>query len=257
MTARALTIAGSDSGGGAGIQQDLKTFQALGVWGSCAVTSVTAQNSSGVQARYDLPPDVVAAQIRSVMTDIGADAAKTGMLGSAAIVEAVARAVADHSIAPLVVDPVTVASSGVALLDDDALAALRDALVPRATVLTPNAAEATALTTIDVCDLASMREAAADLHRLGASAVVITGGDLGGPESVDLFYDGEEFIELRAPRVVSGATHGTGCMFSASLAAGLARGLGVLDAVREAKAFTARGIERGVTVGKSGGAVNP
>lgn len=254
---RALTIAGSDSGGGAGIQRDLKTFAALGVWGTSAVTSITSQNSLGVQARYDLPPEVVVSQIRAIMTDIGADAVKTGMLATGEIVAAVARASADHGITSLVVDPVMIGTSGDRLLDGDAVAVLRDTLVPRAAIVVPNAAEAGVLAGIEVTGAASMLEAARAIRASGAGVVIVTGGDLPGEESIDLLLDAEGEWELRGPRLPGGVVHGTGCMFSAALTAAVAQGLNTREAARLAKEFTYRGIVNAARVGKGAPAAGP
>ena len=240
MTPRVLTVAGSDSSGGAGIQQDLKTFDALGVWGLSAVTSVTAQDSRGVRARHDLSPDVVAAQIEAATSDGGIDAAKTGMLGSAATVEAVARTLG--AIPRLVVDPVIAASAGGRLLDDDGIDAVRSLLIPLAAIVTPNADEAGVLTGIDTYDRDSQRAAAGAMLKLGCGAVVITGGHLPGRDVVDLYADADGEAEILGGRVEVADTHGTGCMFSAALAAHLARGTGGLDAARAARAFVERAL---------------
>ncbi len=253
---RALTIAGSDSGGGAGIQADLKTFSALGVFGMSALTALTAQNTTGVFAVHEVPPEVVAAQIDAVVEDIGVDAAKTGMLSSAPIIEAVADRVRHHRIGNLVVDPVMVAKSGAPLLRPEAQEALRREILPLATVLTPNLPEAEALLGRAIRDLAGMREAARALRDLGPRAVLVKGGHLQG-DAVDVFYDGEEFEELRAPRVPSPHTHGTGCVLSAAIAASLSRGLPVQEAVRRGKEFVTEAIRHGLPLGKGVGPCNP
>ncbi|PYS97115.1 MAG: bifunctional hydroxymethylpyrimidine kinase/phosphomethylpyrimidine kinase [Acidobacteria bacterium] len=232
---RALTIAGSDSGGGAGIQADLKTFGALGVFGMSAITAVTAQNTVAVTRIQKISPDVVAAQIDAVADDIGVDAAKTGMLWSAAIIEAVAAAVKRHRIPNLVVDPVIVSKSGARLLKENAIATLTSRLLPLAAMVTPNLPEAQTLAGMAVPDAEAMREAARRLHALGPRCVVIKGGHAEGPNVVDLFYDGKDFQELKAERVETRSTHGTGCTFSAAIAAYLAHGLTPLDAVSRAK----------------------
>ena len=254
---RALTIAGSDSGGGAGIQADLKTFMAFGVFGMSAITALTAQNTVGVQGVLPVAPDFIDAQLTSVMSDIGADAAKTGMLGSAEVVVRVAACVRRLGIANLVVDPVMVAKSGDVLLSEDARAAVREALLPLATVVTPNLPEAEALTGLPVRDRAEMRAAAEALHALGVRWVVVKGGHL--PESedpVDLVFDGSRFEELHAPRTHSRNTHGTGCTFSAAIAAGLAQGLPPLAAIRQAKAYITAAIANAPALGHGHGPTN-
>ena len=214
---RALTIAGSDSGGGAGIQADLKTFSAFGVYGASVITAVTAQNTVGVRAIHEIPPEIVAAQIDAVLEDIGADAIKTGMLSSAAIVEVVADRLRAHSVASLVVDPVMVAKSGDALLRQDAVRALRESILPLAMVVTPNAPEAAVLSGIEVTDAESAREAARRIHDLGPAMVIVKGGHRDGDNSDDLVYDGRSFEILSGRRVATPHTHGTGCTFSAAI----------------------------------------
>jgi len=254
---RALTIAGSDSGGGAGIQADLKTFAAFGVFGMSAITAVTAQNTVGVQAVHGVPLDIIESQLESVMSDIGADAAKTGMLGTVEVVELVAKCVLGLGIPNLVVDPVMVAKSGDVLLSESAREAVRTALLPLATVVTPNLPEAEALIGRPVRNVDEMRAAARELHGLGVRWVIVKGGHL--PESedaVDLVYDGRDFTELRAPRTPSRNTHGTGCTFSAAIAAGLAAGREPLDAIRSAKAYISAAIESAPEIGHGHGPTN-
>jgi len=253
---RALTIAGSDSGGGAGIQADLKTFAAFGVYGASAITAITAQNTIGVRAIHEVPASVVAAQIDAVLDDIGADAAKTGMLSTAEIIETVADRLRTHALAALVVDPVMVAKSGDRLLREDAVRALRDLLLPLAAVVTPNAPEATELSGIDVVDATSAREAARRIHDLGPALVVVKGGHLGGDTSDDLVFDGRTFEVLSGRRIATRHTHGTGCTFSAAICACLARGLAPLEAVREARAFVQGAIEHAEPLGGGHGPVN-
>jgi hydroxymethylpyrimidine/phosphomethylpyrimidine kinase len=253
---RALTIAGSDSGGGAGIQADLKTFAALGVYGASAVTAITAQNTTGVRLIHEVPADVVAAQVDAVLSDIGADAVKTGMLFSPAIVEAVAGCLRAHGVTRLVVDPVMVAKGGDRLLREDAIAALRDLLLPIAAVVTPNAPEASVLAGLDVVDARTAREAARRIHALGPRLVIVKGGHLGGERSEDIAFDGTTFDVLSAPRIDTPHTHGTGCTFSAAIAAGLARGASPLDAARAAKAFLQGAIEHAEPLGAGRGPVN-
>jgi hydroxymethylpyrimidine/phosphomethylpyrimidine kinase len=253
---RALTIAGSDSGGGAGIQADLKTFAAFGVYGASAITAITAQNTIGVRAIHDVPASMVAAQIDAVLDDIGADAAKTGMLSSPEIIETVADRLRAHAVAALVVDPVMVAKSGDRLLREDAVRALRDLLLPLAAVVTPNAPEATVLSGIDVFDAASAREAARRIHDLGPAMVVVKGGHLDGDTSDDLVFDGRAFEVLSGRRIATRHTHGTGCTFSAAICACLARGLAPLEAVREARAYVQGAIEHAEPLGGGHGPVN-
>ncbi len=254
---RALTIAGSDSGGGAGIQADLKTFTVLGVHGMSALTALTAQNSLGVQGVYEVPADFVRDQISSVVTDIGVDAAKTGMLSSAAIVETVASSVSEHTIPNLVCDPVFVSKHGDPLLAESAVEALRSELIPLATVITPNVPEAEGLLgrTIDADE--PDEDAALELAALGPRWVVLKGGHLRSGEAVDLLTDGRDVVRLTAPRIDTKHTHGTGCVLAAAIAAGLAKGLDVPDAAAEAKKFVTRAIERHLTLGGGIGAVNP
>ncbi|MGI8551755.1 MAG: bifunctional hydroxymethylpyrimidine kinase/phosphomethylpyrimidine kinase [Dehalococcoidia bacterium] len=254
---RALTIAGSDSGGGAGIQADLKSFSAFGVYGMSALTAITAQNTLGVQAILELPLNLIEAQIDSVVEDIGVDATKTGMLSSAAIVEVVAAAVARHRIPNLVVDPVMVAKSGDTLLQEDAISALKTRLLPLATVLTPNLPEAEILTGRPVKSLDAMREAARSLHELGVRWVVVKGGHLDEEEdAIDLVYDGNAFTSLRSTRVATRNTHGTGCTFSAAITAGLARGRPVPEAIAGAKRYVSCAIEQSLALGRGHGPTN-
>jgi hydroxymethylpyrimidine/phosphomethylpyrimidine kinase len=224
---RCLTIAGSDSGGGAGIQADLKAFAAAGCHGMSAIVALTAQNTTGVTAVHEVPPEFVRAQLEAVFDDLGVDAAKTGMLFSKTLIETVAGFLGEHRV-PLVVDPVMVASSGAKLLQDDAVEALVTRLFPLATVITPNVPEAEALTR----SASSRRELAERLHELGAPAVVVTGGH--GAEPVDHLFDGERHVEIRVDRHDVAATHGAGCTHSATLAAYLARGASLEDAARSA-----------------------
>ncbi len=250
----ALTIAGSDSGGGAGIQADLKTFTVYGVYGMTAITAVTVQNTEGVFGVVELPPDVVAAQVDVVARDIGVDAAKTGMLANAGIVEAVAEAVRRNGIERLVVDPVMRAKSGDPLLRPEAEQALIRHLLPRAWVVTPNLPEAERLAGFPIRTRGDMERAARTIHALGPRAVVVKGGHLeGGVTADDLLYDGETFVWLTAPRVATRHTRGTGCTFSAAIAAGLARGWDLRTAVEKAKAFVTRSIERAPGLGRGHG----
>jgi hydroxymethylpyrimidine/phosphomethylpyrimidine kinase len=251
-----LTIAGSDSGGGAGIQADLKTFAAHGVHGTSAITAVTAQNSLHVVDAFALPPRQVVAQMEAVAADMPVAAAKTGMLANRGIVEAVAEAVPRLRLPHLVVDPVMVAKGGDALLDAGAVRAYVDALLPLAELVTPNLPEAAALLGRPVRSKDEMRAAARDLHALGPGAVVVKGGHLEG-EAVDVFFDGRRLEELSAPRIPTANTHGTGCTFAAAVAARLGRGDALLDAVRGAKEFVTAAIRASYAVGAGPGPVDP
>lgn len=253
----AITIAGSDSGGGAGIEADLKTFTALGVYGTVALTSVTAQNTYEVAAVHDIPPDIVYKQIEVVAEDLGLDAGKTGMLSNKGIIEAVARAVEKYGF-PLVVDPVMIAKSGARLLREDAVDALIDKLIPLAKVVTPNKLEAEAIAGFEIKSLDDARRAAVRIaEKTGAEAVVVKGGHLGGGESVDILYWKGEFREYRAPRIEVGCTHGGGCSYSAAIAAGLAKGMSVPDAVGLAKELITMAIDYGYKIGRGHCPVNP
>jgi hydroxymethylpyrimidine/phosphomethylpyrimidine kinase len=250
-----LTIAGSDSGGGAGIQADLRTFAAHGLHGASAITAVTAQNSVGVSAWVALEPSMVAAQVEAVATDMRIAAAKTGMLANAGIIAAVAEAAARLGVAPLVVDPVMIAKSGDRLLDEAAERAYVERLFPLAAVVTPNLYEAGALLGREIRDVAAMQAAARDLHALGARAVLVKGGALAG-DAVDVFFDGTRLVDVPGPRVETANTHGTGCTLSAAICARLASGDDLLDAVRAAKAYLVEGLRRSYTVGKGRGVVH-
>ena len=247
---RALTIATSDSGGGAGIQADLKAFAAAGAHGSSVLVALTAQNTVGVTAIHELPPEFVRAQLDAIFDDIGVDAAKTGMLFSRTLIETVAEYLRGRRVL-LVVDPVMVASSGAKLLEGDAVDALVGELFPLATVVTPNLMEARALTGSD----GSRRELAARLHDLGAPAAIVTGGH--GDDPVDHLFDGREHVEIPVERHAVGATHGAGCTHSATLAALLARGFVLVDAARGAAAAAARAVAQGlVEIGAGEGPVD-
>ncbi|MGD2173957.1 MAG: bifunctional hydroxymethylpyrimidine kinase/phosphomethylpyrimidine kinase [Candidatus Brocadiaceae bacterium] len=256
MVARVLTIAGSDSGGGAGIQADLKTITALGAFGSSAITALTAQNTTGVRAIFPVSPEFVALQIDAVAEDIGIDAAKTGMLANAPIVRAVADAVRRHRIRPLVVDPVMIAKSGDPLLEPDARDALRDLLLPLATLLTPNLAEAAHLAGLEeVRDPDAMREAARRIHELGPDWVLVKGGHLEG-DPADLLFDGDAFTTVVRPRVPTTDTHGTGCTYSAAIACALARGADVPRAVEWARDALQRALQASLPLGRGRGPLN-
>jgi hydroxymethylpyrimidine/phosphomethylpyrimidine kinase len=253
---RVLTIAGSDSGGGAGIQADLKTMLALGVHGMSAVTAVTAQNSVGVQGVWDLPVEAVRAQLDSVLDDIGVDAVKTGMLATADLVTTIAATLARLDV-PVVVDPVGVSKHGDPLLHADAVDAVRTALLPAATVVTPNLPEVKLLTGIDVTRERDLGRAAEAMHALGPRWVLVKGGHLAdGDEAVDALFDGNELHLLRAPRVATPHTHGTGCTLASAIAAYLALGHDVPEAVKAAKEFVTGAIAHGFPLGAGIGPVD-
>lgn len=253
----AITIAGSDSGGGAGVEADLKAFSALGVHGTVALTSVTAQNTCEVTAIHDIPPEVVYKQIEAVAEDIGIDAGKTGMLSSSNIIYAVAKAVREFSF-PLVVDPVMIAKSGARLLREDAVETLKKEMLPLAKVVTPNVPEAEYLTGMKIEGVESSKLVAKKIvEDFGCEAAVVKGGHLSGEESVDVLYWRGDYYVLRGPRISSGCTHGTGCVFSAAVAAELAKGSNVYESVKKAKEFVVKAIEFGAKVGRGHCPVNP
>jgi hydroxymethylpyrimidine/phosphomethylpyrimidine kinase len=249
----ALTIAGSDSSAGAGIQADLKTFAAFGVYGMSAITAVTAQNTLGVTSAYPLPADLVTAQIEAVAGDVQIHATKTGMLATSAIVEAVAAAIQELELRSVVVDPVMLAKSGDQLLDEDGIRALRAELLPRAMVVTPNIPEAEILSGRSIRSIKDARAAAVDIHRMGASSVVITGGHAEGDEIVDLLFDGALFTEFQITRIRSRNTHGTGCTFAAAVAAGLAQGDSIVEATSRAQSYVAGAVAHSLSIGKGHG----
>ena len=254
---RALSIAGSDSGGGAGIQADLKTFQAHGVWGMTAITAVTVQNTKGVSGYDEIRADIVADQVRAVVTDIGVDAAKTGMLASSAIIEAVADAIEETGVPNLVVDPVFVSKHGHPLLQEHAVDALRSRILPLATVVTPNLPEAAGITGLPVEDEGGMRRAGEAILGLGPRAVLVKGGHLEGAEATDLLITADGVERISEARIDTPHTHGTGCVLSAAIAANLALGRDIETAVRAGKAFVTRAIERHLEIGEGIGPVNP
>jgi hydroxymethylpyrimidine/phosphomethylpyrimidine kinase len=258
----ALTIAGTDSGGGAGIAADLKTFAAHGVWGTCAVTAVTAQNTVLVGQIHRVPPLVVSAQIGAVVTDIGVSATKTGMLGEAVVVNAVAAAVEEWGLHPLVVDPIAVSTTGARLATSGGVACVRNRLLPLADLVTPNLAEAAALAhwADPPADRAEMERLAFAVLELGPAAVLVTGGHLPGPEAADLLVTrdgGSQRHWFSGPRLDSPNTHGTGCVLSAAITARLARGDDLVQAIEGAKDFVTAAIAAGVRLGAGPGAVNP
>jgi hydroxymethylpyrimidine/phosphomethylpyrimidine kinase len=249
----AVTIAGSDSGGGAGIQADLKTFSALGVYGASVITALTAQNTRGVTAIHDVPADFITAQMEAVFSDIHPGAVKIGMLGNAAAIEAVAKGLEHYRQRNVVLDPVMIATSGDKLLRDDAIDALRK-LIARAQVLTPNLPEAAALLDEPVArDEDEMRAQAQKLLALGASAVLIKGGHAGGPESVDLLVEADNCSRFAALRIETRNTHGTGCTLSAAIVAGLAKKLLLVDAVIDGKAYVSAAIAAADRLGVGSG----
>jgi hydroxymethylpyrimidine/phosphomethylpyrimidine kinase len=249
----ALTIAGSDSSGGAGIQADLKTFAALGVYGTSAITAITAQNTVGVIEMHPLPADLVTAQIEAIAGDIVVHATKTGMLATAAIVEAVTAAVKELDLPLVVVDPVMLSTSGARLLDDDGIQMLRTELIPRCAVVTPNIPEAEVLSGRRIRSIEDARAAAHEIHQIGGSAVVITGGHGHGDEIVDLLLDGGLFTELQTARIDTPNTHGTGCTFASAIAANLALGHSLVDSFVEAQDYVGGAIRHALTIGHGRG----
>ena len=250
----ALTIAGSDSGGGAGLQADLKAFQAHGVFGLSVVTAVTAQNTVAVTAAHALPPALVTAQLDAVAEDFPIDVVKTGMLSSAVLIGAVADGVTRHGLGPVVVDPVMISKSGYALLRPDAVAALRERMLPLARLVTPNAHEAEALAGFPVRSLADARRAAGVILGMGPEAVLVKGGHLDGePDAVDLLLDREGEALFRAERIATPHTHGTGCTYASAIAAGLARGFGLREAVDRAKRYLTEAIRHALPLGSGHG----
>ena len=253
---RAMTIAGSDSGGGAGIQADLKTFAALGVFGTSAITAITAQNTVAVTNVLETPVSLIEDQIDAIMADIGTDAVKTGMLSSHAIIGAVAERLAQHNVTKVVIDPVMVSTSGARLLREDAEEAMRRVLVPKATVITPNSREARVLTGLEISTVDDLKSAARVLvDEFGAQNAVVKGGHLEGP-ATDILYDGSEFFTYTSERIDTTSTHGTGCTLASAIAAGLAKGLTVPDAVREAKDYVTASIRTSFPIGRGHGPLN-
>lgn len=246
---KVLTIAGSDSGGGAGIQADLKAFSARGVYGMSAITALTAQNTVGVQGVHEVPASFVGQQIDSVMADIGADAWKTGMLANAEIIHTVAERARHYEVERFVIDPVMVAKSGDPLLREDAMDALRDELLPLAYVITPNHHEAEVLTGMEIRTVDDARRAAEAIHRQGARYALVKGGHLPAAEdAVDVLYDGNGFTEFRSPRIETKNTHGTGCTFASAIAAELAKGYDVRQAIQNAKDYLTGALRAGATL---------
>ena len=256
MIKRVLTIAGSDSGGGAGIQADLKAITLLGGFGMSVLTALTAQNTVAVTSIHDVPVEFIAAQIEAVFSDIGVDAVKTGMLANAEVVKLVASKLSEYKPPIVVVDPVMVAKSGDPLLTADARQTLAEFLLPEATLVTPNLPEASALVGWQVAKEKEMRRAAEEIHALGPKYVLVKGGHLQG-EAVDLLFDGQAFHEFRSPRVETRNVHGTGCTYASAIATYLAQELDVVEAVKAAKRFITAAIGHGLSLGQGHGPTNP
>lgn len=254
---KALTIAGSDSGGGAGIQADLKTFTVFGVFGTSAITALTAQNTIGVQGIHEVDPGFVKQQIKSVLEDIGADAVKTGMLANPEIVKAVADVIREYNLDNVVVDPVMIAKSGDSLLSEEACKTVIDELVPLSTVVTPNIHEAEAMLGMNIDSLEDMNEAGKKIREMGCKWVVIKGGHMEEDrQATDVVYNGEEYFLLSEYRHKTKNSHGTGCTFSSAITAGLAKGYPVLKAIQQAKAFITMAIKDGIDIGSGHGPTN-
>ncbi len=245
----ALTIAGSDSSAGAGIQADLRTFNDYGIHGVCAITAVTCQNTTGVNTIHQVPANIVASQIETVVADISVSAAKTGMLSNRSVVEVVAQLITDLHIPSVVIDPVVVSSSGQRLLDTEAIGPLRTELLPKATCITPNRMEAELLSERQVKSLDDARDAARCIVDLGVGAVVVTGGHFYSENAIDIFCDGHDVIEFARPRLTQSSAHGTGCIFSAAITAALAQGQPLPAAVNMAKSYVFEIMQRSITIG--------
>jgi len=248
-----LTIAGSDSGGGAGIQADIKAMQAHGVFATSVLTAITAQNTREVTAAFELPVSLIEAQIDAVLEDIPVQAAKTGMLSSSAIIESVARKIKQWNLVPLIVDPVMISKSGYPLLQPEAMDALKEQLLPLATVVTPNAHEAAHLAGMSIRTLEDAREAARRIHALGPQTVLVKGGHLQEQDAIDVLYDGSTFHVFSAPFIDTPHTHGTGCTYSAAIVANLARGFPLLEAIDRAKRYVTEAIRHALPLGKGHG----
>ncbi|MSP94085.1 MAG: bifunctional hydroxymethylpyrimidine kinase/phosphomethylpyrimidine kinase [Alphaproteobacteria bacterium] len=254
--ARVLIIAGSDSGGGAGIQADIKTATVLGAYAMTAITAVTVQDTTGVHAFHTVPPDIVAGQIRVVLSDIGADAIKTGMMASAEIVETVVGALASYAAIPLVVDTVMIAKGGSSLVDDSGVEAMKRLLIPRATLITPNAPEAARLTGLEVETQDDLVRAGKKLMEQGARAVLVKGGHLAGDHVTDVLVDSTGVHLFRTRRIETTSTHGTGCTLATAIAAGLAQGLSLEDAVARARNYLQDALRGGLALGRGTGPLN-
>lgn len=256
MVTKALTIAGSDPSGGAGIQADVKTFSALHVYGMAVIAAITAQDTVGVASVMPIPAEVLRSQLDTLLRDIVPEAAKTGMLSTAANVEVVADKVREYGVTKLVIDPVMMSTSGAPLLEPDAQLVFRRELLPLALLITPNLDEARALTGRPVRTIEDMEEAALHIHNIGAQNVLVKGGHLAG-DSTDVFFDGKEFFHLHSERIDNRHTHGTGCVLSAAITAYLALGKPIEDAVRNGKQFVTEAIRRGLALGKGKGPCDP
>ena len=252
---RVLTIAGSDSGGGAGIQADLKTITALGGFGMSVITALTAQNTLGVQGIHEVPIDFVEKQFDSVASDIGIDAAKTGMLSSSEIMQSVAKKIREYKVEKLVVDPVMVAKGGAMLIREEAKKTLIETLLPLALIITPNVPEAEELSGVKITTVAEMKKSAEIINRMGAENVFVKGGHLSG-DALDILYDGKDFYEFVSERIETKDTHGTGCTTSAAIATGLAQGMNVYDAVKRAKEYITTAIRFALRIGGGHGPTN-
>ncbi len=250
---KVLTVAGSDSGGGAGIQADLKTFAALRVYGTSAITAVTAQNTSRVAGVHTLPAEFVAGQVEAIVEDIGIDALKTGMLANSDIIRAVAKVIRRFDLRPLIIDPVMVAQSGDALMEKEAITALLQDLLPLAAIVTPNLDEAAILADRDVKSLNDMKSAAKVIHTYGPDWVLIKGGHMDSSTVTDLLYDGKEFYKFSSPRLQVTNTHGSGCTYAAAITAMLSRIASVPEAVEKARAYLLAALEEGLDIGKGSG----
>jgi hydroxymethylpyrimidine/phosphomethylpyrimidine kinase len=253
---KALTIAGSDSGGGAGIQADIKTFQNLGVYGMSAITAVTAQNTLGVQGIFEVPPEFVELQIRSVLSDIGADAAKTGMLSNSFVIKAVSGVLKEYNVKNLVIDPVMISTSGDHLLEKEAVQALKEILIPLACIITPNLDEAEVLLDTQVRNIEEMKSAAEKIQKMGALNVLVKGGHLEGEMATDIFFDGKGFTKLESSFIPAKHTHGTGCTLSSAICAYLACGNSPINAVKKAKIYITNAIRFSLASGGGRGPVN-
>ncbi|MBM7558017.1 bifunctional hydroxymethylpyrimidine kinase/phosphomethylpyrimidine kinase [Halanaerobacter jeridensis] len=251
-----LTIAGSDSGGGAGIQADLKTMTNFATYGASVITAVTAQNTLGVQGVRVMSRNVVARQLDSVLTDLSFSAAKTGMLANQDIIEVVVEKTQEYQLKNLVVDPVMVATSGDVLLEEEAISSLKEQLIPLAKIITPNLKEAKVLTGYEKEATIELKEIAQELFQLGPEAVLVKGGHSQAEQAVDMFYDGTQYHELSAPRIDTNDTHGTGCTLSSAIASNLALGYDLLTAVKRSKEFITKAIKEGVKVGTGNNPVN-
>lgn len=252
----ALTIAGSDSGGGAGIQADIKAMEANGVFATSALTAITAQNTQAVSMAYELPHDLIEGQIDAVFEDFDVRAVKTGMLSSAGVIETVVRKIDQWRIKPLVVDPVMISTSGYVLLEDSAVEAIIKSLIPRATLVTPNAHEAAHLTGKEIRTIEDAQEAAWQIKVMGAQAVLVKGGHLEGEEAIDIFYDGGAYSHVKAPFIDTPHTHGTGCTYASAIAANLAKGMALKPAIEQAKLYVTEAIRYGLAIGKGHGPTN-